>query len=258
MLERPLNVLRRIKHGAWRRWRNLRRAHALQRLRGATRGRVASGPFAGLVLDSSHVFGAAGAKLLGTYEAELTDALDRVRVRAPPIVIDVGGADGYFAVGFAHHWRSPVIVFERLAHAREIISRNSALNGVCATVDLRGDCDEAALYTLLMQHPRSGFLMMDVEGAELDLISARIARALSGWPLLIECHDFARQGCTRILEQRLAPTHCLQRISSRPRQRADFPLALMMSQTSKLELMDEGRPGVMTSLLGWPRKAGAA
>lgn len=256
-LSSVLNALRTLKHGTRRSWHQLVRTAALKLLRITTGGRVVGGLFAQLRLDAQHVFGAAGAKLLGTYELEIAPTLERIGSSTPAIVIDVGGADGYYAVGFARHWRCPVIVFERLAHAREIIARNGALNAVGVALELRGNCDEAALYALVQQHPQTGFLMMDVEGAELDLISERVARALDGWEVLIETHDFARPGCLVELERRLATCHDLERIESRPRQLTDFPSHLKLTKARKLELMDEQRPGIMTWLAGRPRAAPA-
>jgi hypothetical protein len=216
-----------------------------------------SGMFPQLRLDTQAVFGAAGAKLLGTYELELVPALNEIGAQSPAIVIDVGGADGYYAVGFARFWQCRVIVFERLAQARAIIARNGALNQSGMAIELRGECDEPALHAVVRQQPRSGLLIMDVEGAELDLISERVAQSLTGWQIVIETHDFARPGCLAELERRLAPTHDLQRIVSRPREVADFPLSMPLSMAlpaaRKLKLMDEQRPGAMTWLVGRPR-----
>jgi hypothetical protein len=213
--------------------------------------------FPQLRLDTQAVFGAAGAKLLGTYEMELVPALNEIGAQSPSVVIDVGGADGYYAVGFARFWQCRVIVFERLAQAREVIVRNGALNESDTAIELRGECDEAALHELMQQQPRGGLLIMDVEGAELDLISERVAHSLDGWQVVIETHDFARPDCLAELERRLTPTHDVQRIVSRPREIADFPLlsplSVALPAARKLELMDEQRPGAMTWLVGRPR-----
>jgi hypothetical protein len=248
-----LSVLRKAKQAVrWLCWR-MARAGALQVLRIATRGRVVAGSCAGLQLAARDVFGAAGAKLLGTYEAELTPQLARISALAPQVFVDVGGADGYFAVGLARQWQCKVIVFESLAGAREVIACNAALNNISVSIDLRGDCDEPGLHALLEQQATPGFLLMEVEGAVLDLISARVAHALRAWQVLIESHDFARPGCLQALERRLSPAHRLQRIRSRPRGLDDFPLHLLLPDTHKLQLMDEERPGVMTWLVAQPR-----
>ena len=62
---------------------------------------VTSGPFAGMrYIDAS--FGSAYIpKLLGTYEQELSNVLAGIIAKRPKAVVDVGAAEGYYAVGLA-------------------------------------------------------------------------------------------------------------------------------------------------------------
>ena len=75
---------------------------------------VLSGPFKGMryPLRSSGQGGLLP-KLLGTYERELSPAIERLISDRPTLVVNVGAAEGYYAVGLA--LRAPqaqVIAFE--------------------------------------------------------------------------------------------------------------------------------------------------
>jgi hypothetical protein len=84
-------------------------------VRNRTRGRVHSGPFAGMRWISSapdcariHI-----PKLLGIYERELNPYIDQACALNFSRIVDVGAAEGYYAVGMA--LRNPharVIAFE--------------------------------------------------------------------------------------------------------------------------------------------------
>src|SRR5271170_2035809 len=67
------------------------------------KGVVAAGLFQGLRLlpDVSWGVGDNAAKLVGLYEAELHPALHDLALTPPPVVINVGCAEGYYAVGLA-------------------------------------------------------------------------------------------------------------------------------------------------------------
>src|ERR1700722_4624595 len=66
-------------------------------------GRVQDGPFKGMTLvrNSSWYGGQILPKLLGVYEFELFGDVERMIYNSPDIIINIGCAEGYYAVGFA-------------------------------------------------------------------------------------------------------------------------------------------------------------
>src|SRR5262245_30471234 len=77
--------------------------------------RVLSGPFAGMMIPSvvGHWDdGNSGCKLIGSYEYELHDAIRYVQWRKPEVVINIGCAEGYYAIGFARLLGVPVYAFD--------------------------------------------------------------------------------------------------------------------------------------------------
>src|ERR1700722_2566319 len=63
--------------------------------------RVRTGPFAGMRYGSVSVGSAYIPKLLGIYERELSSFIEAACLKRPDLIVDVGAAEGYYAVGLA-------------------------------------------------------------------------------------------------------------------------------------------------------------
>src|SRR6267143_1703442 len=98
--------LRRLLHPIARPKLGLLRLHAHYHSKGA----VVSGPFAGMKFNNKYLD---LPKILGTYEIELHEVFDRLRERNFHMVVDIGAAEGYYAVG-AMLWKKEcsVIAYE--------------------------------------------------------------------------------------------------------------------------------------------------
>ena len=132
---------------------------------------VLGGPFRGLRYPAQASWGSAFLpKLLGTYERELHQAIERVARRSYSLVVNVGAAEGYYAVGLALRLSkppSPVIAFEIDGEARAMLTEVIAHNGVQGRVAVAKCCDEEQLLDLAQRGP--GFLISDCEGCEFEL-----------------------------------------------------------------------------------------
>lgn len=64
-------------------------------------GVILSGPFKGLMYPRESVGSAWAPKLLGTYESELSPTIERIVSGGYRSVVDIGAAEGYYAVGLA-------------------------------------------------------------------------------------------------------------------------------------------------------------
>jgi len=202
---------------------------------------VLGGPFRGLRYPAQASWGSAFLpKLLGTYERELHKAIERVARRPYNLVVDIGAAEGYYAVGLALRMsQAPVIAFEIDAAARGMLARVIERNAVQARVAVAECCDGEQLLDLAQRGP--GFLLSDCEGCEFELFQPAQVRALAEWDLLIETHDSIRQNITRQLAARFRGTHRVTLIKPRQRSPADFPLRGSFSRFERLAAMDEGR-----------------
>ena len=80
-------------------------------------------------------------------------------------IIDIGAAEGYYAVGLALTYPFlPIIAYEQDAGARNLISEMAKLNGVERKIEIRGYCEPTNLIHDLKN--KNMFILMDVEGYE--------------------------------------------------------------------------------------------
>lgn len=189
-------------------------------------------------------------KYFGTYECELIPILEELSRIAFPTIIDVGAAEGFYAVGCAIKWpNSQVIAFETSAHGRDSIGELARLNGVSSRVTILGHCEVKALAEAV---PCSGesLVIVDVEGAEYDLLQPSLIPALQGADILVEVHERVHPDLEATLKQRFAATHSATVIGTRPRTLADFvkphsSLLRRLFQRSLIAAVDEWRGGPM-------------
>jgi len=213
--------------------------------------KVLSGPFAGLDYTVTSAEGALAARLLGVYEASLHPVIEEIVARAPELVIDVGCAEGYYAVGLARRLPGARIrARDSNPAAQEKCRKLSQDNGVATQVDVGGtlDHDDLAVCT---EQPT--VLICDIEGAEIDLLDPSRAPALAEAAILVECHDTFRPGLTDTLAARFAPTHAVTRID---RSLSPTPLPAWteaLSDLDRLLLLWEWRGGPTPWLWMLPR-----
>jgi precorrin-6B methylase 2 len=146
-------------------------------------------------------------KMRGTYELELWAALEQMiaalRSRSPAALVDLGCADGYYAVGLARSVPDlEVHAFDLAASARAATRALARANGT--HVNLHGAGDPKALARLA---PETVGLICDIEGAEVDVLTAEVATALRTSHVIVEMHEGLRPGACDTLLERFAQTH---------------------------------------------------
>src|SRR5438128_2544282 len=95
-------------------------------------------------------------KLLGIYERELNPYVEQACLLNFPLIIDVGAAEGYYAIGMA--LRNPnarVIAFEMEQKGRAALQEMAELNNVMSRVEIRGKCAPEDLAQILATSDRA-------------------------------------------------------------------------------------------------------
>ena len=168
------------------------------------------------------------AKLLGAYEAEIAEVVAAQIERRPPVFVDVGAADGYYAAGIAR--ASPeteVHAYEIDPVARRVLRATARANG--ATVNLHGP---ANAHRLAGHRLDGAFVLSDCEGAELDVLAGEAIPALAGATLLVELHPCGDAGggggdaagdTGPPLRERFAATHTAREIEPARRDPDAYP-----------------------------------
>lgn len=191
------------------------------------------------------------AKLLGSYEAEIADVIAEQIERQPPLFVDLGAADGYYAVGIARACpATDVHAYEIDPVARRVLRATARANG--ARVTVHGPANSRRL----AEHPLGGaFVLSDCEGAELDILAAEAVPALASATLLVELHPHGDGDTGPPLRERFAATHAAREIRPGPRDPRDHPELADAPPALREHAVDEFRFGRTSWLLLEPHRA---
>jgi hypothetical protein len=201
---------------------------------------VHDGPFKEMEYIPDALGSALLPKLVGSYERELHGTLEKILTTTFETVVDVGCAEGYYAVGLAMHLPGSPKVYaydinpEAQAACRELAAKNS----VAAQVIIEGRCSPEELQKTLRG---SSLVVCDCEGYELDLLDPASAPALAGAWILVELHDQFRPGLTPELTERFRKTHRITLIDSEDRDPADYPVVGFLSPEQQKVAVSEFR-----------------
>lgn len=222
-----------------------------------SRGQVQSGPFRGMRILQASSWGDGDLcpKILGTYESELHPCLDLWAKAPPDVVVNIGCAEGYYAVGLARLLHGAIIrAFDISPAARDICRRNAALNRVEDRLVIDGLCSPEILNDALSDSLYPA-VVCDCEGGELDVLDPGRAPNLLRSTILVECHDFVNRSISDTLAARFKPSHVIDVIPEGPRDPNRFPPLRRMRSLDRWLAVCEFRPEFMTWLFMRPRSA---
>jgi len=216
-----------------------------------TDGIVQSGPFAGVWLSRAQAWesGALSPMLLGCHEEELHPALEeqiaRLEKLENPKVVNVGCAEGYYAVGLAKRLpKAMVWAIDILEEALEITAECAAANGV--NLIIKDNMDNA--------FAAPDLVVMDCEGHEVSYLDLEVFPALRQATVIVEVHnlrDFPR--ADEIIIDRFHETHSIENVVEGGRNPNNF--GMLQDKVSALRWMCvcENRPCLMNYFVMRPR-----
>lgn len=185
--------------------------------------RVQAGPFRGMQYVDQSYWSAYIPKLLGIYERELSEYIEEAAELPFETVVDIGAAEGYYAVGMAMRLPvSRVIAFEMEPAARQLLGKLAVLNQVSSRVAIEGECTRLNLTATLDNSGRT-LVICDAEGGEAFLLDPIRIPKLSACHILVEIHDNVLSAMSREIRDRFADTHDITHIPEAARDRCDFP-----------------------------------
>jgi hypothetical protein len=152
---------------------------------------VQDGPFRGMRYTLAAVLTHhATPNLLGTYERQLYPFLKEAAVRCD-LIIDIGAAEGYYAVGLARLAGKPVVAFDVNGSERQMTKEMAALNDVSHLVMVSDWCSSNNLVDLV--RGKRALVFCDIEGGEFSLFTADVVEALRGCDVFIELHGTSQE-----------------------------------------------------------------
>ncbi len=152
---------------------------------------VRYGPFAGTIYPMDAALSHQSIpKLLGTYEQELHHIINIIGQRKYDLVIDIGSAEGYYAVGLARLLRTKVLTYDPEPIERSLCEKAAHLNGVSELIELR---ELFCASDVRLFRGRRVLCICDCEGFESEIFNASTIPDAVGWDLLIELHEDAAE-----------------------------------------------------------------
>lgn len=207
-----------------------------------THGQVQTGPFRGMSIAPYRSWGDGdiSSKLLGLYEDELHDAVAQALTTLPDHIVNIGCAEGYYAVGMGRVAQCELTVCDTDARALEAVRINAQANGVEITRSLPSIT--AIELNNLIEHNDRPCLVVDCEGAELEILDPVSAPNLEYATILLETHDCIRAGIADAMVNRFSATHSIQWIRAQGKNPWQFEFLDKLSDMDKMSIVLEGRP----------------
>jgi len=166
---------------------------------------VMGGPLQGLDFLPQSAEGCHIAKLFGCYEQPLLPYIEEAIQASYPLILNIGCAEGYYAVGMAKRMpNTHVLAFDLNPKAQATCRVLAEKNGVAdrVTVGALFKPEDFALYA-----NQRLLLLCDIEGGERDLLNPDAAPALKGMDIIMESHECQIPGITQTLLERFQDSH---------------------------------------------------
>jgi hypothetical protein len=217
---------------------------------------VMQGPLHGLDFLPQSAEGCHIAKLLGCYEQPLQPFIEAAIAENYPTILNIGCAEGYYAVGMARRMPATrVLAHDLNPKAQEVCTALAHKNGVSDRISIGGlfTPEDFAAYA-----GQNVLLMCDIEGAERELLNPESAPALKGMDIIVESHECLISGITQLLIDRFKATHDITLVQDDGQRQLVTPPAwfLNLAHLDQLLATWEWRSGPTPWLVMKPKSAG--
>ncbi len=204
--------------------------------------KVQAGPFEGMIYLDQAIGSSYIPKLIGSYECELHEIIANIIEAHYDVVIDVGSAEGYYAVGLATKLggKPPIYAFDTDKVAQNLCRELAIKNHVESQVKVSGYCDASQLQNTIQGRC---LVVCDCEGYEIVLLDPSLVPSLSTCEILVELHDNRNSAITPTLQQRFSSTHDIQWIDTSPRDPANYPTVHFLDSSQQNLALSEFRGG---------------
>jgi hypothetical protein len=192
-----------------------------------------------------------GAQCLGLYEKEILDEIGRQQKGKYQTFIDIGAADGYYAVGMlSADIVDHVISFELSEAGRTAISENWAHNGNPGSITLYGEANHTSLKLIPSHVLNNALVLIDIEGHEFELLTKEVIKQLQFSEVIIEIHNWIDDFETRYAQllRDLAEYFNIEKLAPIERNTASFSELRSYTDDNRLLLVSERRPCLMRFL----------
>jgi hypothetical protein len=195
-------------------------------------------------------------KLIGSYERELHQTIGGLLSENYTDIIDIGCAEGYYAVGLGLKFTGAnIYAYDTDRDARDLCAQMAKVNGIENRVTIEGACTAKDLANF--KFAGKGLIVCDCEGYESFLFDENNISNLSGCDLVIETHDFIDLNISTNLVKLFSDTHTIQAIKSiddiEKAKTYVYEETKELSLEERKALFREWRPSIMEWLVCTPK-----
>ena len=203
---------------------------------------VQEGPFKGMIISEDQFWGPGdkASKILGLYEKEIQDLINQIQEKNNfPTFIDIGGADGFFAVGSVkNNLFKNCEVFEISKRGRLAIEKSAIKNNVNDQISIKGEANEKILSSI--ENINNSVILCDIEGSEYDLFSENLIKNMHPSNVIIEIHKNPDISLNEF-EDKFKNLFSINKITQEPRSLKGFGELKNFNDNNRALLASEGR-----------------
>jgi hypothetical protein len=206
---------------------------------------VHNGPFEGMRYIDSSSWGPLLPKILGSYEEPIQDWIIEVIGVKYEVILDVGSAEGYYAVGFGLRMpNTQIIAYDTDEKARVKIQELIRLNNL-NNISIKPEC---TFEELNLKCKKNTLIFCDIEGFEKMLLNPEKVPNLKYVDLIVESHDFIYPNLTDHLIGRFYKTHTIKIAVDYPFRIGGYMTPNKCSANDLIQIQNENRPAAMKFL----------
>lgn len=200
---------------------------------------VHNGPFKGMRYIEKSSGSAFLPKILGSYEEPIQkwikEIIDEDKHK---IILDIGCAEGYYAIGFALNMpEAEIIAYDLNSSARKKVETMKKMNNV-NNVIVKEEC---TFEELNLKSQTGTLIFCDIEGAEATLLDPEKVPNLFKADILVESHDCIVPGVTELLINRFYKTHVVETVVDYPSRVNNYELPKTLDIDDYIEVINEHR-----------------
>ncbi len=203
---------------------------------------VLNGPFKGLKYPFIDITEAALIpKIVGSYESQLHPVVEEIVKKRYDNILDVGCAEGYYAVGFASRMPDTVVHGYDINEHDLRLCEKMALHNNLHNLTYNKACTPETLLNL--DDSKRNLIFSDCEGYELQLFTEEVIMKLKHADFLIEVHDVVNPVISNTIYDRFKHSHNIRVIDNRDVDKSYFKGLEKLSATEKQAAFLEHRGG---------------
>lgn len=227
--------------------------------------KVAHGPFKGMKLNENPIWSKYDhiTQVLGVYEKNVLSKIIEFSQIDDSLFIDLGAADGYFAVGVASGGVfKKVCAFEINKKSQQCMINIAKNNDCMDKINIYDEANYDSIKKLLHNEKHSPTILIDIEGAEYTLLDSKMLSLLSNCNVICELHPWVKKNGKRVYRKveeenllknasKFFDVEMIQRESYSPN---DFEELSGFNEVERLIALSEGRGPNMHWLVLTPKK----